>query len=742
MAEMIEPQTENSETTFPQEWQGMIQDSVVAAHAELDITMDAIRASEAISIDVNSVVVDGEIVKCTIFDFQFGEEITEFKPGTLISIKAQEHKFYFRKGVQNRPRFVRGSVNSITEANGGFIVEMKLQDPMPEEVLEYIADPSKRISIHPRVHKKRNRAEKHKENLAELNSDDLPLPAQRFLTGSFESAESNEPRAESDYLSGAQNEAFGKAMDIDNYPVLFIDGGPGTGKTSVIREIVDAHIQAGRSVLVLSHSNRGKDVPALKLLEKWESEANTVKEARIKAKQKIHIAGNDPTVIDDRLHKMRIRRNMQFPVREFLKIAQWSDEKIIEKYQMWTLDAEANAATSLIVKIDIAKRNLDTSVIKQYREMAMQDIIDRYDAKKSKAQGRLEDEMSKGAVAFSTFGTLLTDEIVKNVPIDVVIVDEATRMRTPELVQALHNAGKQLIFVGDPRQLGNIPLDPAMHSAMEKVIGYYSIYQLQSQYRRRLSDERYSDTSGVIERYEDGPYTAGFGLSDQPEVDLPYVFLDTNRRSLPNIVKVLSGLMYDNKLKPGREASETLGDGIVQWIDTQNLESHEATSGTSKKNPQEATIIVNTILHRLKNGTPPEEIGVIATYREQAELIKKKLRRKLRGSESGNDLCDQMVQHIDSVDSFQGDERKIIYVSLTRSNQEGHIGFLEEQRRIGVAIGRAQEELYIVGDASTVIENNDDQESQEFFGKLHDLIGEHGKHKVLKKQRQRRKRRR
>ena len=89
-------------------------------------------------------------------------------------------------------------------------------------------------------------------------------------------------------------------------------------------------------------------------------------------------------------------------------------------------------------------------------------------------------------------------------------------------------------------------------------------------------------------------------------------------------------------------------------------------------------------------------------------------------------MYEQIKENIATVDSFQGDEKKVVFVSLTRSNEEGDIGFLEEERRIGVAIGRAQDECYVVGNAKTMTEDNTLSESKEYFGKLHSLIGEHG----------------
>jgi superfamily I DNA and/or RNA helicase len=49
------------------------------------------------------------------------------------------------------------------------------------------------------------------------------------------------------------------------------------------------------------------------------------------------------------------------------------------------------------------------------------------------------------------------------------------------------------------------------------------------------------------------------------------------------------------------------------------------------------------------------------------------------------------------VDNYQGEENDIILLSLVRSNEEKHIGFLKTENRVCVAMSRAKHALYIVG---------------------------------------------
>ncbi|MCR9084365.1 MAG: Upf1 family helicase, partial [Cyclobacteriaceae bacterium] len=61
---------------------------------------------------------------------------------------------------------------------------------------------------------------------------------------------------------------------------------------------------------------------------------------------------------------------------------------------------------------------------------------------------------------------------------------------------------------------------------------------------------------------------------------------------------------------------------------------------------------------------------------------------------------------IDTVDGFQGQERDLMLISLTRSNERGEIGFLADERRMNVALTRAKRKLVLIGDSSTLASNS------------------------------------
>jgi superfamily I DNA and/or RNA helicase len=77
---------------------------------------------------------------------------------------------------------------------------------------------------------------------------------------------------------------------------------------------------------------------------------------------------------------------------------------------------------------------------------------------------------------------------------------------------------------------------------------------------------------------------------------------------------------------------------------------------------------------------------LITPYSGQVALAKERFPKNLR---------------ISTVDSFQGQECEIVFISLVRSNDECNLGFLKDYRRMNVAMTRAKERLIVVGDSVT-----------------------------------------
>ena len=93
------------------------------------------------------------------------------------------------------------------------------------------------------------------------------------------------------------------------------------------------------------------------------------------------------------------------------------------------------------------------------------------------------------------------------------------------------------------------------------------------------------------------------------------------------------------------------------------------------------------------NGYSPEDITILSLYNGQLSEIEQKIKsyKKLNNG--------TFKVEVKTVDNYQGEENKIILLSLVRSNPYGNIGFLKISNRICVALSRARNGLYIFGNA-------------------------------------------
>jgi superfamily I DNA and/or RNA helicase len=138
------------------------------------------------------------------------------------------------------------------------------------------------------------------------------------------------------------------------------------------------------------------------------------------------------------------------------------------------------------------------------------------------------------------------------------------------------------------------------------------------------------------------------------------------------------------------------------FIDTAGCGFEEKQEGTSISNPEEANFLLQQLdhyVHELQTVYTADAfpgIAVISPYRHQVELLKEGVQstpslRRLDGALSVN-----------TIDSFQGQERDAVFISMTRSNADSSIGFLSDIRRMNVAMTRARKKLVVVGDSATL----------------------------------------
>lgn len=237
---------------------------------------------------------------------------------------------------------------------------------------------------------------------------------------------------------------------------------------------------------------------------------------------------------------------------------------------------------------------------------------------------------------------------------DILIIDEAGQCLEP-LAWGVFPLAKKWILAGDPFQL-----PPTVLSREAAKMGL---------------------NFSILER----------ALEQSPVL----CFLDTQYRMPPELIAFSNAYFYQNQLK---SINPSIEDAIF-FYDTVGTGADETfeEGSSSITNPMEADYLLKAIEHhQLK----PENSVVISPYSGQVHLLKSLLDKAWK---------------ISTIDSFQGQEAPNILLSLVRSNSDQTIGFLQDYRRMNVALTRAKKKMIVIGDSSTL-------STDKFYGSFLDAV--------------------
>lgn len=189
------------------------------------------------------------------------------------------------------------------------------------------------------------------------------------------------------------------------------------------------------------------------------------------------------------------------------------------------------------------------------------------------------------------------------------------------------------------------------------------------------------------------------------------VLLSVQYRMHEDIMRFSSKEFYNNALVAHDSVKQAYiihGELPVEFIDTAGAGFEEQSNPESKSafNPDEASLLLQHLSDYIKGlddlGKLEElqNIGIISPYKAQVEYIQ----NAFDNSELKQHALASKIQ-IKTIDSFQGQERDLVYISLVRSNDRGEIGFLADTRRMNVALTRAKRKLVVIGDSATIGNN-------------------------------------
>jgi ATP-dependent RNA/DNA helicase IGHMBP2 len=284
--------------------------------------------------------------------------------------------------------------------------------------------------------------------------------------------------------------------------------------------------------------------------------------------------------------------------------------------------------------------------------------------------------------------TGIDSELLGGRRFDVAVMDEACQSTEPAAWIPLLRCDK-VVLAGDPCQL------PPTVLSQEAALEGFSISLLERAMElfgkdvSRLLDVQYRMNREIMdfssEHFYEGRLIAHDSVVAHRLCDLPHV-AENEFTTEPLRFIDTAGASFDEELEP---------------------------DGESRRNPGEAKVVERYVRGMLAAGVAPAEIAVITPYAAQVRLLRQKL----------GETCVE----IDTVDGFQGREKEAVVISLVRSNPEGEIGFLLDERRMNVAMTRARRRLVVIGDGATLSQHAFFAKVMTYFesrGAYHSVWGE------------------
>ncbi|MEY5044564.1 MAG: hypothetical protein RJA19_1791 [Bacteroidota bacterium] len=418
-------------------------------------------------------------------------------------------------------------------------------------------------------------------------------------------------------------------------PLTLLHGPPGTGKTTVLVEVIRGFVAGGERVLACAPSNAAVDVLAQRCMQ---AGLNVVR------------LGHPVRIGDEVLERSLDVLTEQDP--EF---------KLVKSYRKRAEEAWREA--------DRHRRNWNAQA-REERKSA------RFEAKSLEKDAReweafLADRILRQAQVVCATLAGAADGALEGIAFDVAVVDEAGQALEPATWIPISRAPR-VVLSGDPLQLPPTVQDPR---AIRKGLDVSLLEKLMC---------RHSGSHFLR-------------------------MLDVQYRMNKQIMEPSSQWFYGGAMQAHSSVADAVLEGLLPWVfmDTAGMGFVEERAGESEStfNREEARWVAERVRGLLELH-PEASLGVIAPYRAQVECIEEALRALEPLSPGGGQKPEPLLAwpglEVSTVDSFQGQERDIMVLSLTRSNEEGIIGFLSEYRRTNVAMTRARKHLLMVGDSSTL----------------------------------------
>lgn len=283
----------------------------------------------------------------------------------------------------------------------------------------------------------------------------------------------------------------------------------------------------------------------------------------------------------------------------------------------------------------------------------------------------------------------------------VVICEEAAEVLEPHLISALMPGVEHFIQIGDHQQLR--PQITCRTLSMETRSG--ELYQLDRSQFERLA----------------------VGQPGLPP--FPVAQLNMQRRMRPQISQLIRQTMYPRL--EDHDSVKHLPNVVgmrnnVFWLTHSHAEdvADEDKRLKSHGNKWEVGMVLALVRHLVRQGAyKTTDIAILTPYARQLQQLRAALAQDFEvflsekdeevlardGSYDAEDSSQPLLEkkklvnavRLATVDNFQGEEAKVVVISLVRSNNRRKVGFLKTSNRINVLLSRAQHGMYLIGNSDT-----------------------------------------
>ncbi|KAJ0417780.1 AAA domain-containing protein [Aspergillus carlsbadensis] len=306
-------------------------------------------------------------------------------------------------------------------------------------------------------------------------------------------------------------------------------------------------------------------------------------------------------------------------------------------------------------------------------------------------------------IGVTTSGLARRISVLRHIESRVVICEEAGEVLEAHMLSALIPSVQHLIQIGDHQQLRpqivNHKLSLESHSK--------DLYQLDRSQFERMA----------------------LGESGLPA--FPTSQLNVQRRMRPEVSTLIRNTLYERLVDSDtvKNLPNVTGMGKdVFWLDHENQEDagDQEFRGRSKSNSWEVAMTHALVRHIVRQGVyGSKDIAVLTPYVGQLQKLRSALQNDFeivlsdrdqetlirdghedtKSDGEGHALLQKKsmseLLRIATVDNFQGEEAKVIIISLVRSNMNNKVGFLKTSNRINVLLSRAKHGMYLIGNSKT-----------------------------------------